>query len=153
MDWAFSLDLTHAYVPIHRRSRKYLRFTLKGKIFQFRELAFGLTSSPFVFSSLDECNCDISQEKGQLFYIPISTTGWPETKIVNMLEHRHYLMSLITSLGLIINYEKSELIPTQTFTFIGMEFLTNLNKRVKRIYSFLKHHTTYYTIMNYRDTS
>ena len=44
-----------------------------------------------------------------------------------LLEHRNYLMSLITSLGLIINYEKSELIPTQTFTFIGMEFLSNLN--------------------------
>ena len=30
-DWAFSLDLTDAYlhIPIHHRSRKYLRFTLK----------------------------------------------------------------------------------------------------------------------------
>ena len=31
-DWAFSLDLTDAYlhIPIHHRSRKYLRFTLRG---------------------------------------------------------------------------------------------------------------------------
>ena len=44
-----------------------------------------------------------------------------------LLEHRHYIMYLITSLGLIINYQKSDLIPTQIFTFIGMEFLTYSN--------------------------
>ena len=36
-------------------------------------------------------------------------------------------MSLINSLGLIINYEKSDLVPAQVFTFIGMEFLTHIN--------------------------
>ena len=41
--------------------------------------------------------------------------------------NRHYIMYLITSLGLIINYQKSDLIPTQIFTFIRMEFLTYSN--------------------------
>ena len=36
-------------------------------------------------------------------------------------------MYLITSLGLIINYQKSDLIPTQIFTFIRLEFLTYSN--------------------------
>ena len=44
-----------------------------------------------------------------------------------LLEHRHFIIQLITSLGLIINQEKSDLIPTQMFTFIGMEFLTRMN--------------------------
>ena len=35
--------------------------------------------------------------------------------------------ALINSLGLIINYEKSDLVPAQVFTFIGMEFLTHTN--------------------------
>ena len=53
-DWAFSLDLTDAYlhVPIHRRSRKYLRFTLRGRVYQFKALPFGLSTSPFVFTRL-----------------------------------------------------------------------------------------------------
>ena len=53
-DWAFSLDLTDAYlhVLIHPMSRKYLRFTLNNKIFQFRALSFGLSTSPFVFTQL-----------------------------------------------------------------------------------------------------
>ena len=44
-----------------------------------------------------------------------------------LLEHRQFLLSLINSLGLIINYEKSDLVPAQVFTFIGMEFLTQTN--------------------------
>ena len=52
-DWAISLDLTDAYlhVPIHVTSRKY-RFCLKGRVFQFRALPFGLATSPFVFTRL-----------------------------------------------------------------------------------------------------
>ena len=53
-DWAFSLDRTDAYlhVPIHPRSRKYLRFTLRGRVYQFKALPFGLSTSPFVFTHL-----------------------------------------------------------------------------------------------------
>ena len=53
-DWAFSLDLTDAYlhIPIHQRSRKYLRFTLRGRVYQFKALPFGLSTSPFVYTRL-----------------------------------------------------------------------------------------------------
>ena len=44
-----------------------------------------------------------------------------------LLEDRKFILSLINSLGLIINYEKSVLVPAQVFTFIGMEFLTHTN--------------------------
>ena len=53
-DWAFSLDLTDAYlhIPIHHRSCKYLRFTLRGRVYHFKALPFGLSTSPFVFTHL-----------------------------------------------------------------------------------------------------
>ena len=44
-----------------------------------------------------------------------------------LLENRQFILSLINSLGLIINYEKSDLVPAQVFTFIGMELLTHIN--------------------------
>ena len=44
-----------------------------------------------------------------------------------LLVHRQFILSLINSLGLIINYEMSDLVPAQVFTFIGMEFLTMVN--------------------------
>ena len=61
---------------------------------------------------------------------PCSKKEWNVRLIIDLstlLDHRHYIMYLITSLGLIINYQKSDLIPTQIFTFIGMEFLTYSN--------------------------
>ena len=53
-DWAISLDLTDAYfhIPIHPKSRRYLRFHFMGKTYQFRALAFGLAPAPYVFSRI-----------------------------------------------------------------------------------------------------
>ena len=51
-DFLASLDLKDAYfqIPIHRSSRKLLRFTSEGTIYQFRALCFGLSTAPQVFT-------------------------------------------------------------------------------------------------------
>ena len=47
-DWMISLDLQDAYlqVPVHHDSRRYLRFVVAGKSYQFRVLCFGFTTAP-----------------------------------------------------------------------------------------------------------
>ena len=46
-----SLDLQDAYlqVPIHHDSRRYLRFVVGERTYQFRVLCFGLTTAHRVF--------------------------------------------------------------------------------------------------------
>ena len=46
-EWVTSIDLQDAYVhiPIHPRSRKYLRFAHRSQIYQFTSLPFGLEPS------------------------------------------------------------------------------------------------------------
>ena len=53
-DWMISLDLQDAYlqVPVHHDSRRFLRFVVDGKPFQFRVLCFGLTTAPQVFTRI-----------------------------------------------------------------------------------------------------
>ena len=53
-DWMISLDLQDAYlqVPVHHDSRRYLRFVVAGKSYQFRVLCFGLTTAPQVFTRI-----------------------------------------------------------------------------------------------------
>ena len=53
-DWAFSVDLKDAYfhILIHPSHRKYLRFCIKGKAYQYRVLAFGPKTSPRVFTKV-----------------------------------------------------------------------------------------------------
>ena len=47
-----SLDLKDAYlqVPMHPESRKFLRFMVGGKVYQFKVLCFGLSTAPQVFT-------------------------------------------------------------------------------------------------------
>ena len=48
-DWMVSLDLQ---VPVHHDSRRYLRFVVEGRTYQFRVLCFGLTTAPQVFTRI-----------------------------------------------------------------------------------------------------
>ena len=128
-DWAFSLDLTDAYlhVPIHRRSRKYLRFTLRGRVYQFKALPLGLSTSPFVFTRLMTVIATFLRRRAITLHPYLDDWLARNQNHQRLLEHRQFILSLINSLGLIINYEKSDLVPAQMFTFIGMEFLTHIN--------------------------
>ena len=51
-DFLASLDLKDAYfqIPIHRSSKKLLRFTSEGTVYQFRALCFGLSTTPHVIT-------------------------------------------------------------------------------------------------------
>ena len=53
-DWVTSLDFSEAYfhIPISHRSRKYLRFHIKGQTFQFTALPFGLSTAPLEFTKV-----------------------------------------------------------------------------------------------------
>ena len=53
-DWAFSVDLkdAHFHILIHPSHRKYLRFCIKGKAYQYQVLAFGPKTSPRVFTKV-----------------------------------------------------------------------------------------------------
>ena len=128
-DWAFSLDLTDAYlhIPIHRRSRKYLRFTLRGRVYQFKALPFGLSTSPYAFTRLMNVMATFLRRKAITLHPYLDNWLARNQNHRRLLEHRQFILSLINSLGLIINYEKSDLVPAQVFTFIGMEFLTHIN--------------------------
>ena len=128
-DWAFSLDLTDAYlhIPIHYRSRKFLRVTLRGRVYQFKALPFGLSTSPFVFTRLMEVIATFLRRRAITLHPYLDDWLARNQNHRRLLEHRQFILSLINSLGLIINYEKSDLVPAQVFTFIGMEFLTHTN--------------------------
>ena len=41
-----------------------------------------------------------------------------------LISHTKYTLRMVQNLGFIPNLNKSDLIPTQQFTFIGMDFLT-----------------------------
>ena len=51
-EWVTSLDFSDAcfHIPVHDKSRKYLRFHFQNQSYQFRALPFGLSTAPMEFT-------------------------------------------------------------------------------------------------------
>jgi len=122
--WVFSLDLKDAYfqVPMHQSSKKYLRIEFLGQIYQFKALPFGLSTAPWLFTKIVRVVKDIVQSQGQsLFQYLDDWLGQAPTRSQAALRAQQ-LVQLCRELGFVINFQKSELEPTQQFDFVGIHY-------------------------------
>ena len=108
-----SLDLTDVYfqIPIHRSSRKLLRFTSEGTVYQFRALCFGLSTAPQVFTRVFAVMSAWAHSHGITLlrylddWLVLSSSEWEAKQAVQSL------LSLCRTLGIVINEKKSDLVP------------------------------------------
>ena len=129
VDFPASLDLKDTYfqIPIHRSSRKLLRFTSEGTVYQFQALCFGLSTAPKVFTR-----------------VFTAVSAWAHSHGIRLLRYLHdwlllasserkakqaiqSLLSLCHTLGIVIN-EKSDLVPSQAAKYLGMTIDTEAGK-------------------------
>lgn len=123
-NWVYSLDLKDAYfqVPIHKSSRKFLRLEFQGQIFQFRALPFGLSTAPWLFTKIVRGVKELfHRERFSLFQYLDDWMGDARKELEAQARSRA-LVHCCTELGFEINFEKSELIPTQHFDFLGSHY-------------------------------
>ena len=121
-DFAFTIDLQDAYlhVPIVKHHHQFLHFVWHNVPYQGRVLPFGLATAPRVFTSLTKpilflCHC-----KGLRIVIYLDD--------ILVLVHSKqagkraclFLCSLLVHLSLHINFSKSDLCLSQSFTFLGL---------------------------------
>ena len=123
-DWAFSVDLKDAYfhILIHPSHRKYLRFCIKGKAYQYRVLAFGPKTSPRVFTKVVAVVA--AHLRMQSIRLAVYLDDWLALNAIRqmLLRDRKRILELLSQLGFLINSEKSNLEPTQDITYIGGRF-------------------------------
>ena len=129
-DFLASLDLKDAYfqIPIHPSSRKLLRFTSEGTVYQFRALCFGLLTAPQVFTRVFAAVSAWAHSHGirLLQYLDdwfILASSEREAK-----QAVQSLLSLCRTLGIVINEKKSDLVPSQTAKYLGMTIDTEAGK-------------------------
>ena len=122
-DWMISLDLQDAYlqVPVHHDSRRYLRFVVAGKSYQFRVLCFGLTTAPQVFTRIMAPVSAILHKYGVRMLRYLDDWLILASTELACLQSRDKLLSLCTELGIQVNLTKSSLVPTQSLVYLGME--------------------------------
>ena len=123
-DWAISIDLKDAYfhIMVHIKHRKYLRFCIQGKAYQFRALAFGPKTSPRVFTKIVAVAA--AHLRMQSIRLAVYLDDWLalNAKRRFLLKNREIILSLFSRLGFLVNKEKSNLIPTQDIVYIGGRF-------------------------------
>ena len=129
-DFLASLDLKGAYfqIPIHPSSRKLLRFTSEGTVYQFRALCFGLLTAPQVFTRVFAAVSAWAHSHGIRLlrclddWLVLASSEREAKQAVQSL------LSLCHTLGIVINKKKLDLIPSQTAKYLGMTIDTEVGK-------------------------
>ena len=127
-----SIDLKDAYfhIPIHVRSRRLLRFAVATndglRIFQFRDLPFGLSSVPRVFTKviLPVGHHAHLHAVCLLQYLDYWLLRSPNKLL--LAQQTSWLLDIIRRVGCVLNVAKSQLVPTQRLIHIGVEYHLDL---------------------------
>ena len=120
-EWVTSLDLTDAYfhIPIHPQFQNYLRFNVGDRSYQFTTLPIGIATAPLEFNILAKEVKLMDLAEGIRIHQYIDDWLMRSKTKPQCQENTHRLIHLVQSLGWIINFEKSDLIPTQEVEFLG----------------------------------
>lgn len=120
------IDLKEAYllVPIDPNHRKYLRFQYKNNLYEFNALPYGLSSAPYIFTKIMRVVVAHLREKGHKSVIYLDDLLCVGSDYKTCQKNVHESISLLESLGFVINFEKCYLEPTQSCNFLGFVFNT-----------------------------
>ena len=123
-EWVSLIDLSDAYlhIPIHPNSRKYLTFCYKSQVFQFTSLPFGLATAPQVFTMIVKEVKLMALSRGLRLHQYLDDWLIRSQSQEEAQVNTQAVVDLTQSLGWIINQEKSELKPTQLFSFVGYKY-------------------------------
>jgi hypothetical protein len=121
-DFFTKIDLKDAYltVPLHREDRKFIQIRWGGQLFQFKTLAFGLTSAPFLFTKILKPIVTFLRFQGFRLVIYLD-----DILLLNSCKReaeREFLAAteLLEKCGFVINIEKSIGTPHQVIEFLGL---------------------------------
>lgn len=117
-----TVDLKNAYhlVPISVEHQKYLRFKFNGQLYQYVCLPFGLNAGPYIFTKLMKPVTGRLRANG--FQSVVYLDNWMlfGDTVDSCNENISQTISLLKSLGFVVNREKSNLIPSQICQFLGI---------------------------------
>ena len=142
-DWMISLDLQDAYlqVPVHHDSRRFLRFVVAGKTYQFRVLCFGLTTAPQVFTRIMAPVSAILHRRGVRMLRYLDDWLILASTEIACIQSRDRLLSVCKELCIQVNFKKSSLVylgmEIQSLPFIARPTPARANNLVRLIEEFL----------------
>ena len=121
-DWMVSLDLKDAYlqVPKHPELRKFLRFMVGERVYQFKVLCFGVSTASQVFTRVMATVSAILHRMGVRLRRYLDDWLLQASSREQVLLAPRTVLRLCRSMGIVVNWEKSQVIPTQQMVYLGV---------------------------------
>ena len=121
-DWMASIDLKEAYlqVPIHPSSRHLLRFVFRDRVYQFKALCFGLSTAPQVFTRVMAPVSAILHSMGIRMRRYLDDWLVQSSSRASLVRDLQTVLSLCHELGIVVNPQKSNLVPSQIVQYLGV---------------------------------
>ena len=121
-DWMASIDLKEAYlqVPVHPASRHFLRFVFRDKVYQFKALCFGLSTAPPVFTRVVAPVSAILHSMGIRMRRYLDDWLVQSSSRESLLRDFQTVLQLCHELGIVVNPQKSNLVPSQVVQYLGV---------------------------------
>ena len=119
--WMATIDLKDAYwhIPIHRRFRNYLAFSVERNTYRFKAMPFGLNIAPRIFTKIVGVMIKQLRLAGiKVFAYLDDWFIWAQSKNA-CLKALWLVQRVLKERGFIINIKKSHLIPTQSIEWLG----------------------------------
>ena len=129
-DFMTILDLRDAYltVPVDKRWRIYLHFFWRGVLYQFTCLPFGLSSSGRIFTKAMKPVIAFLRATGIRLLIFLDDILIMASSHKLAMQHTDLVIQVLTSMGFVINFPKSILIPSKVLPYLGFEVKSDLIK-------------------------
>ena len=121
-DWMASIDLKEAYlqVPVHPASRHFLRFVFRDRVHQFKALCFGLSTAPQVFTRVMAPVSAILHSMGIRMRRYLDDWFVQSSSRESLVRDLQTVLHLCHELGIVVNPQKSNLIPSQVVQYLGV---------------------------------
>ena len=123
-EWTFQVDIRDAYlhIPVAPAFRKYLRFTVGTRVFQFKTLPFGLSVAPRIFTLILRPVVAHLRSLGILVHAYLDDWLGRALSRALAVSHGEEVTRLLEFLGWVLNLLKTDLSGTQLPVFLGIEF-------------------------------
>ena len=126
-DWVAKIDLKDAYltVPMNPSFHPFLRFMWKGRIFQYKCILLVFPPSPRYFTKLLKVVAAYLRGRGIRLVIYLDDILLMNESKDGLLRDIDVTISLLQSLGFLINWKKSVVVPSQEQEYLGVIWRTN----------------------------
>ena len=125
-DWAVCLDLRDSYfhVSVHTRHRRFLRFIWKEQTYRYTALPFGLSTSPFCFTKVTRPMVQYLRSQGVRVVFYLEDVLLLAHTRRGAQENKRRVVHLLGKLSFSLNHEKSDFVPRQSFSYLGLQWDT-----------------------------